>query len=459
MARRREQDSQYDSAESSNDSSLATYGTYDSHSTAPTSERDSCRPSLKNVYYGEAYAKSDVISAKAYAVDPRASTETYASTVPSEDDEDEEDPEYAVPELPREVFGAMPLPCTPAEFAELFPSTRRLLIRHDDTTEDGNMNLRLDTEMQDLSGQKRAFTLFHLRMYDLRQRDFSLRRYCRDSGREVCHSSRKGAKSVAGQPPAPILQRSVSNAFASLRGKQGVKRSSPLALQRQDSGYHSEEDEEEASQKKGRGSKTAHAPLLTNTIRLEFSNYAHVSLKRRGTHKSKRYECEYWGRQYTWRRRITRDGRGREVSYHLVNEFGGVLAHIVPIPLTPRQSREEAAKGSWVPPCSMWIRDLTGPLRGADVAEYVHPHWLLKLIRLTNSCVNSLIVATGLIVLVDDSIKRHFHHRPPPAQPSLRTPLNHFAPKRLLEGVFHRNQSCEYTYRQPAPSRHISARG
>jgi hypothetical protein len=122
-------------------------------------------------------------------------------------------------------------PSSPQEFAKLFPSLNRLSIRHDEFTPDGNMSLRIDTVV---TGRRRtAIQLFHLRMYDLAKREFSLRRYCRDSGREVCNSKRLYAgpaschstrgkhqkKEEKEESNRPSLQRSMSSAFKSLGGK------------------------------------------------------------------------------------------------------------------------------------------------------------------------------------------------------------------------------------------------
>lgn len=336
-------------------------------STAPTSHPPESRSSFKRL--GADDEATEKWSGH-YTFDPRASSETYASTTMSSEDldgedDDDDDPKYAVPDLPRDAFGFEPLRSTSSEFAQLFPSHRRILIRHDDTTEDGNMNLRLDTEDVDRYNHKQAFTLFHLRMYDLRNREFSLRRYSRDSGREVCHSSRKGV--APSFDARPSLQKSMSHALASLRSLSTSKHTPPGFLRRHDSGYHSDEDG--ADGPSARRAKRAKAMLSSNTVRLEFSNYAHVSVKRRGTRKSKRYECEYWGRLYTWKRRVAHDGAGHEISYHLVDDHGTALAHIVPIPLTPREARREDAKGSWIQPCSMWISNLKHSERRNEVAE------------------------------------------------------------------------------------------
>ncbi|KAM0796081.1 hypothetical protein BDR22DRAFT_567082 [Usnea florida] len=110
-------------------------------------------------------------------------------------------------------------------------------IRHDSTTIDGNMNLRVDTKARELDGGKIDLQLFHLRMYDVKRREFSLRRYSRDSGREVCISSRKYTKpSVIRRPGLPW---SMSNAFSSWLSKSESKTSATTSLKRHDSGYDS----------------------------------------------------------------------------------------------------------------------------------------------------------------------------------------------------------------------------
>lgn len=339
-------------------------------STAPTVY--SRRPSLKHCetaalpYIGNPWAESTYDD-----VDPRVSVETYASTVASEEDFDEDSEPFDVPEYGNESLGRISaVPSTPPDFAEYFPSTRRLNIKHDDATLDGNMNLRVDTEIRGSEGHRVDLTLFHLRMHDLKNREFSLRRYCRDSGREVCHSSRKYSKPAT--PRRPGLQRSMSNALSTFRSKSENKMTTITSLKRSDSGYESFSDEETNSDAWSQSSK-GHStlPLPTNTTRLEFSNYAHVDVKRRGTKSSKRYEYEYWGTNYVWKRTANRTGSFREISFHLVDtKTLNIIAHIVPAALTVAESREEDAKGGWVPPCSLWISDeriMSG--FGPDVAE------------------------------------------------------------------------------------------
>lgn len=344
-------------------------GSYHTQSTALTV--DSRRPSLRDhkivtspyIEYSWTDLKSNV------DVNPRASVETYASTVASSEDFDEDLEPFDVPEEEDEVLETTAIPSTPHEFAEYFPSTRRLNIKHDDSTLDGNMNLRVDTEVPGSDGYCANLTLFHLRMHDLKNREFSLRRYCRDSGREVCHSSRKYTQPAAVRRPG--LQRSMSNALSTFRFKSDTKTVTATRLKRQDSGYQSCSDDDgdmEAARNSFKGHNSI--PLPTNTTRLEFSNYAHIDIKRRGAKTSKRYEFEYWGTTYTWKRVTRRTSSAKEIAYHLVDtETSHPIAHIVPAPLTVAEAREEDAKGGWVPPCSLWISDARVLTGLTDVAE------------------------------------------------------------------------------------------
>lgn len=289
---------------------------------------------------------------------PRVSAETYASTTSSFDDLRDDLPPFELLEVsnyPSENPPTTALTSSPEEFAEYFPSTQMLLIRHDDTTIDGNMNLRIDTEAQTLDGEKVDLQLFHLRMHDLKRREFSLRRYSRDSGREICHSSRKYPKPSFIQRPG--LQRSMSSAFSSLRSKSESKTSTTMSLKRNDSGYgslHEDDMEEDVASQSHRPSSSF--PIPANTIRLQFSNYAHLEVKRRGSKTCKRYEIEYWGTRYAWKRAVIRSSHSEEISYHLINtKTSKPLAHIVQVPLSESEQRDETAKGGWVPPCNMFL--------------------------------------------------------------------------------------------------------
>ena len=299
------------------------------------------------------------------------SAETYTSTTSSIEHLEDDLPPFEVPEVsnyPSETLPSTALTSSPEEFAQYFPSTQRLSIRHDDTTMDGNMNLRVDTEARTLDGGKIDLQLFHLRMHDLKRRDFSLRRYSRDSGREVCHSSRKCAKPSVMRRPG--LQRSMSSALSTLRSKSESKTPTIMSLKRHDSGYgslHEDDVEEDIASPSPKFSSSN--PIPTNTTQLEFSNYAHLEVKRRGAKTSKRYEIEYWGTKYAWKRAVVRSSHFEQVSYHLANtKTSTPLAHIVQVALSESEQREETAKGGWVPPCSMFLEESVLD-RSPDLAE------------------------------------------------------------------------------------------
>lgn len=315
---------------------------------------------------------------------PNTSVSTYASTThcppeieETDDHDDDRHDLYEVNER-QENFPTDALASTPSSFAGLFPSSRRLLIRHDDATIDGNMNLRVDTVVPCRAGYQQDVTLFHLRMYDLFSRKFSFRRYCRDSGREVCHSARKEVVSHQGDQRR---RRSLSSVLASLRpgSSSGHAHSHSHAhaqdLKRQDSGYEAGDifdgfdfDDRDRNTENGHGHRAG--PSLAETILLEFSNYAHVELRRRGTGATKIYEYEYWSTRYQWRREFRREGDLREVSFYLVDmRSSRTIAHMVPEIMTPLEAVEEESKGGWVPPCSMWINDSSVYERMPDVAE------------------------------------------------------------------------------------------
>lgn len=288
-----------------------------------------------------------------HAVDPKDSASTYASTVPSSEEEEdipEEEPRYQVFDRRPELLPPDALASNPRIFADLFPSSRRLLIRHDDTTLDGNMNLRVDTVVPHRYGYLQDVTLFHLRMYDLFSRKFSFRRYCRESGREVCHTERKKASLGFDRR----LSRSWSTALASIRA--GSSGGSP-------------ERNGETSPLED-GDVDAHdqpSTAFTDTTMLEFSNYAHVEVKRG---MSRNYEYEYWSTKYQWRREYRTDMGLQQISYHLVDlQTSKAVAHLVPVILTPVEAVEEESKGGWVAPSSLWISDTSVYEKMSDVAE------------------------------------------------------------------------------------------
>ena len=301
---------------------------------------------------------------------PTSSTETYASTISSSEEIYNELGPFDASNGRFEIAPPTALASSPREFAEYFPSTHKLSIKHDDSTIDGNMNLRIDTEAQMLDGPNVDLTLFHLRMHDLKRRRFSLRRYCRDSGREICTSSRKYTKpSVVRKPDLP---QSMSNALSSLRSRSDTKTATLKGLRRHDSGYGSlpEEESKEMTVQQRSNLPSSKEPTATNTTQLEFSNYTHLEIKRRGSKIAKKYEFDYWGTKYAWKRIAVKSGNYSEVSYHLVNtKTSASYAHIVPVPLTNGELQQEEAKGGWVPPCSMWISDEKTFDKQSDVAE------------------------------------------------------------------------------------------
>ncbi len=313
--------------------------------------------------------------------DPRASIATYASTTASETEADSSKAPSLCPLMRHICYEPDALATSPAEFGELFPSTRRILIQHDDSSPDGNLNLRLDTELRVSKGHKVKLTLFHLRMYDLAERQFSLRRYQRQSGREVCSSKRKYLKPVAKSSSPPSRRRSMTSSLTKMNLK--ALKSKPRPKPAREIGQQ-EDSEDDLSMFAAQAEVKATIP--TNAVKLEFSNYAQVELERvkRGEGK---YDFEYWGERYSWRRNVYRDELELVFSFELVNlSTGACIAHITPDKLSQRQGRQEAAQGGWVPPCSM---RLTGEGISNDLGD--------------------VIVATGLLSLVDDCIKRYWH--------------------------------------------------
>lgn len=299
-----------------------------------------------------------------FYTDARDSCLTYSSTLPSEEElAAETAPQEQVMER-RELFPTTAVPSNPSVFGSLFPSARRLFIRHDDSTLDGNMNLRVDTLVTHMdSYQTQLVTLFHLRMHDLHTRKFSFRRYCRDSGREVCHSSRNVAK--VQESKRPPLRRSWSTVLANLRPGSSGHSSTASPQIRPDSRTKTDAEEEDDVPAANRVRRTS-----PNTMLLEFANYARVDLTRRGTRSSKRYEFEYWSTKYQWRRDSLKDADLRGVSYHLINlDTSKAVAHLVPEVMTPMELVEEEAKGGWIRPCSLWIDDESVYERMPDVAE------------------------------------------------------------------------------------------
>lgn len=407
----------------SNTSSISSrsYTSDHSRSTAPTVHSE--RPVYKHHDTSPVYLENHVAEPLDYEEhDSRTSIDTYASTAASAEDLTPQ-PQYEVPRERMTTFASDSISTIPSEFAELFGPNRRILIEHDDSTSDGNMNLRLDTEITVSGGRRKKMTLFHLRMQNLRDRNFSFRRYCRESGREVCKSSRKCVVKPSVPEPKrntlrPKLQRSFSTAISALIGSKahGTARPPLERAQTFSHGFDGHEASDSGSDFVLHDDLEATVP--TNTIRLEFSNYAQVQIHPEGSRSSKRYEFEYWGHYFHWAREVCQDGEFSETSYHLINATSNrTIAHITPEQLTRRQARKETHQGGWVPPCSLTITDEDAFL--TDLPD--------------------VIVATGLMALVDDCIKRHWHSK---SGVSLRAPdkktADHITPKGLLKEMFNR---------------------
>ncbi|KAK4199458.1 hypothetical protein QBC40DRAFT_82596 [Triangularia verruculosa] len=439
---------------------------YGSNSTAPTSIYTSPGPSgLKrspastgSSGTSRSYDYRNDVSPTT-SLDSRSSVETYASTTASSEDvatlDDKSlDYEYnSIPPLPvyrRELVEPNVRPSTPQDFAKLFPSLNRLTIRHDEFTSDGNMNLRIDTVV---TGRRRtAIQLFHLRMYDLAKREFSLRRYSRDSGREVCNSKRKYIEPSAPSRPQsrdrderPTLKRSMSTAIKSLGGgKPALRRakSGMTSIGRPSTGYSMSDADDEIFNDRSNLSRLsldhhkAQRPQPTNTIKLEFSNYARVDVHRRGSKSNKRYEFEWWGHKYSWKRHF--DKQLNSVSFHLIRDgnASAPVAHIVPETRSPSQVFADENAGGWVPPCFMWIADETIVDAITDVAD--------------------VIMSTGLMALVDDCIKERWqtkkvHHIPVPLIHKTVS-FENINPRAIMQSIFGRRHSHSNDRPPSAPS-------
>lgn len=248
------------------------------------------------------------------------------------------------------------------------------MIQHDDSTHDGNMNLRLDREVTTSDGQLVKVTLFHLKMRDLAERGFSLRRYWRHSGREVCSSKRRYVKTVPLYRPSPrsTRPRASTDPFNNERSE----------CQHEGSGTDSDEAEVADQLRAFEVTNHFEATVRTNAITVDFSNYAQVILEPRRVGQRKQYDFEYWGEYYSWKRRALRDGGEIITSYELVNvRTNQRVSSITPDTLSPEEVDFEAGQGAWIPACSMRIQQ-------QNISDDL----------------GDVIVATGLMVLTDDCI-------------------------------------------------------
>jgi hypothetical protein len=290
------------------------------------------------------------------------------------------------------------------------------------------MNLRVDTEVQG-SDHKVPLTLFHVRMQDLKSRQFSIRRYCRDSGREVCHTNRLYTKSderrasdqrsfsdilAASSAYSSGHRRTTSSSVGSIRSRTSTS-SLTSVREEPDSSDEDNLDDSMTNSKKARVQPT-------RTTKLKFSNYAFVHLSYRRKNITKGYEFEFWGTTYCWKRTVSRDGTAKRVSFHLVKgDSGDAIAHFVPEMRSPGQVRDEEKVGGWIPPYSMWIADEQAVWRQpTDIAD--------------------VIVCTGLVALIDYSIKSRFSKKQAKAsltQSTLGT-IEYMSPRALVHAIFKR---------------------
>ena len=172
----------------------------------------------------------------------------------------------------------------------------------------------------------------------------------------------------------------------------------------------------------GSAIKTPEQPL-TNSIKLEFSNYAQMDVTL--SKDKKRYDFDYWGYEFAWKR-ISQKG-SNDVSFHLIDKKSSnkkVLAYIRPIPLTDDEAAVERKNGGWIPQCMMWIADDAIVRSSKDVSD--------------------AIVAAALMALVDDSIRSHFHSEESKLLliPSkLHMGVDYVGPSRLINEMFGRKDS------------------
>ncbi|KAI0450451.1 hypothetical protein F5B21DRAFT_429105 [Xylaria acuta] len=420
---------------------------YESRSTDPSSLYDSPPPSTKGSSSRTPRTQSscyhDPDLSPATSVCERSSVETYSSRASYDEDEDLAlDGGIECPEIPplpvyrHEIEDINVRPSTPEDFAALFPSMNKLIIRHDDLTPDGNMNLRVDTI---ISGRRRkTIQLFHLRMRDLSKREFSLRRYCRDSGREVCNSKRKYVDPT--ETRHPKLQRSVSTAVKTLTCRPTLRRSptsgSLFSTKSRPGTSHSTavvDDEVPSSFEHPftHEHKQRARPIPTNIIKLEFSNYARVDVQRRG-HKAKRYEFEWWQHRYAWRRIV--DKLTGTISFHLFRDGDNTpVAHIVPETRSPNQIAIDEHAGGWIPPYHMWISDQSLIDVQTDVAD--------------------VVVATGLMALVDNCIKLRWQPSKNHVRRFSLPDVEFVRPRSFVQHLLHRRFSEHHQQRPQSPLR------
>lgn len=289
----------------------------------------------------------------------------------------------------------------PSNFGDYFPSERQLLVRLDDVyTGDGYLNLRVDTEIIE-AGRPIHLKLFHVKICDLESREFSIRRYEGSSGREVCHTTRgrkdwrsprdllPGYTNDHKQPSfhrvledsraySSAHRRRASSVASASSSRASSLRSVPEESDIQDQISTHEEDSDEFV------AKLRGETLSTEKIKLEFGDYARVNMSRKKRNIS-RYNFEYWGDHYRWRRKVSfKNGIG-QVHFHLRRKGNRkTIAHIVQMRGPQYQGKDAEWAGHWIPPCLMQIADETVINNLSDIADVLV---CIGLVALIDSCI------------------------------------------------------------------------
>ena len=245
-------------------------------------------------------------------------------------------------------------------FSSLFPSCETLFLNHDQGVDDSHMTLSIATATSQGLGPR--VQLFYMKMNDLKKRDFSLRRYHRTSGREVCRTSRVFRKIVRKRPR---VRRSISNSVSSIhsmssgRGGLSGSQTSSQSGAESPSGWSDYSVASNLNTNSKRPRRTSSSPEPTNHIAIDFSDHTHVELSRTGIGRVRNYDFEYWGSKYRWRRtRRKRESLGTELRYSLRSPpQEQVLAHISIEESLESQQVPNKAKRDWIPQARMRITD------------------------------------------------------------------------------------------------------
>lgn len=270
--------------------------------------------------------------------------------------------ENCVPRLCKKVLRSKFRVTNSANFNDYFPSSRLMKICHDTREVDGHLNLRVETDHLNRHG---PIQLFHLCIKDLEKRKFSLRRYERASGREVCKTARKRVPATSELPQSPLT------AWENIKLSSAALNIPSLFFLQKSQRRYGERHRVQGHTDTSFCIENSSDLVITNITRLYFSNYAQVWIKQCVTRFSNHYNFEYWGYEYFWKRRVRKRGaKNKKVSYHLYRT-GEILpiAHIIPQDWSGQQKFEQLQMANWIPPCNFWIAQ---PMRDGlhcDVAE------------------------------------------------------------------------------------------